>query len=133
MDATNQVANNANIAGEALDDTAHIFGDKLKETVEQAGDMGHQAVQTAKETASDMLSGIAHNISSTSQKIYNVGADVAHSLNPDTNKAMNTFKGEFDDITRGILDTAHHTIGTLKNTLQERKVLVTSLRVRIIK
>ncbi|VBB31770.1 unnamed protein product [Acanthocheilonema viteae] len=114
MDATNKAVNDAKVAGESLDDTIHLFGDKLKETTRQAGDMGHQAVEAAKDTTSNMLSGI-----DMSEKTRSIGADVAHSLDEGANKAMDTFKEEFDDVSHGILDTAHLATSTLKNTLQE--------------
>ncbi|CAG9531028.1 unnamed protein product [Cercopithifilaria johnstoni] len=122
MDATNKAVDDAKVTGEALGDTLHLFGNKLKETVGQAEDMGHQAVETAKDTASNMLSGMAQDISNTSQKIRGMGADMAHSLHEDANKAMHAFKGEFDDVTHDILDTNHHAFDTLKNTLQEAEV-----------
>lgn len=114
--------------GETLGDTIHLFGDKLKETAEEAGNMGHQAMETAKDTASNMLSGIVHDISNTAEKVRSVGADVTHSLNEDANKTMHTLKGEFDDVTRQVLDTTHHATDALKNTLQEAEIAGDALK-----
>uniref|UniRef100_A0A158Q8V1 Methyl-accepting transducer domain-containing protein n=1 Tax=Elaeophora elaphi TaxID=1147741 RepID=A0A158Q8V1_9BILA len=125
MDATNKAMNGAKVAGEGLGDTIHLFGDKLKETAGQAADKGHQTLETAKDTASNVLSGIAQDVSSVSQKTLNVAADVTHSLDEDANKAMHTFKEEFDDATRDILETTH---SALKNTLQEEGMTASVLK-----
>ncbi|MCP9264436.1 Reticulon-like protein [Dirofilaria immitis] len=68
------------IVGEVSGDTINLFSDKMKETAEQTRDMGHQAMETVKDTASDMLSGAVHGISNLSEKVHNVGADITHSL-----------------------------------------------------
>ncbi|VDK80440.1 unnamed protein product [Onchocerca ochengi] len=101
-------------AGEVLDDTVHLFGDKIKETGGQIRDMEHRAMETTKDTASNILSGAVHEISGAAQEVRNMGADIIHSLDEGTNKAIHSAKGEFDDVTRDILDTAHRATDTLK-------------------
>ncbi|EJD76670.1 hypothetical protein, variant [Loa loa] len=114
VDASNKAVSDAKVVGEALDDTVHLFGDKLKEMAGQSKDMGHQTLETANDTASKMLS-------STAQKAGNVGADVAHLVDEGA-KAMHTFEGEFDDLTREISDTTHHAADILTNTLQKAEI-----------
>lgn len=105
--------------GEAFDDTIHLFGDKLKEGAGHTEDVEHQAVETAKDTSSNILSGIVHDISSASQRTRSVGADVLHSSDENARNAMRSFKGEFDDVVHDVLDTTHHATDVLKNTLQK--------------
>uniref|UniRef100_A0A915PQZ2 Reticulon-like protein n=1 Tax=Setaria digitata TaxID=48799 RepID=A0A915PQZ2_9BILA len=98
-----------NVANKVMSDatkvTSEAFGNKTKEVTEQSGGKEYQSLEIpSRDTASNVLSGIIHGVSSAAEEARSMGVDVAHSLEEGVNKAVHTFKDEFDGMVYEILE-----------------------------